>query len=92
MSNVALIRFVCFAVFLLRFFNFCLLYSFSATIRDDEMKLYIQATWHDSAPMLYASAECITDIKLCPDPVLPLTSQPEYTPFSHCLFLANNII
>ena len=28
MSNVVLIRFTCFAVFLLRLFNFCLLYSF----------------------------------------------------------------
>jgi len=32
-SNVAPIRFVCFAVFLLRLFNFCLLYLFSATLR-----------------------------------------------------------
>jgi len=28
MSNVALIRFVCLAVFLVRSFNFCLLYLF----------------------------------------------------------------
>ena len=28
MSNVVLIRFTCFAVFLLRLFNFCLLYLF----------------------------------------------------------------
>jgi len=42
-SNVAPIRFVCFAVFLLRLFNFCLLYLFSATLRGGEIKLYILA-------------------------------------------------
>ena len=41
MSVVALVRIVCFAVFLLRLFNFCLLYKFSATMHDGEIKLYI---------------------------------------------------
>ena len=49
MSNVLLIRFVCFAEFLLRLFNFCLLYlfihSFPATILDGEIKaVYIKDT------------------------------------------------
>ena len=34
MSNVVLIRLVCFAVFLLRLFNFRLLHLFSATIYE----------------------------------------------------------
>ena len=37
-SHVLLVRFVC--IFLLRSFNFCLLYLFSATIQDGEIKLY----------------------------------------------------
>ena len=41
MSVVALVRIVCFAVFLLRLFNFCSLYKFSATMQDGKIKLYV---------------------------------------------------
>jgi len=40
MSNAVLSRFFCFAVFLLRLFNFYLVYLFSAAIQDGEIKLY----------------------------------------------------